>query len=187
VNRFIYHPHVVTTNNYNIIAISTLSLLSLLSVVIAWWQVSTVAIPLQNFSLVTNLSDGDSSASVVRLLTLHHWTLNSNAEPNRTEPNRTTVRLLLYRLGSEPTESTCHVSVHGHWPVTKHWTWRGPHRKHLLLSACMFIYPLPSTGYGANHIENGSSNTFSIVACAYFWRCLEWVYMSQYLYFLYMN
>jgi hypothetical protein len=38
---------------------------------------------------------------------------------------------------------------------------------------CVFIGPLPSTGHGADHIENTSSNTFSIVAFAYFGRCLE--------------
>jgi hypothetical protein len=32
----------------------------------------------------------------------------------------------------------------------------------LLLSECVFIGPLPSTGHGADHIENTSSNTFSI-------------------------
>lgn len=36
----------------------------------------------------------------------------------------------------------------------------------------MFIGPLPSTGYSANNIENISSNIFSIVARAYFGRCL---------------
>jgi hypothetical protein len=43
----------------------------------------------------------------------------------------------------------------------------------LLLSECVFIGPLPSTGRGADHTENTSSNTFSIVACSYFGRCLE--------------
>jgi hypothetical protein len=31
----------------------------------------------------------------------------------------------------------------------------------------------PSNGHGADHIENNFCNTFSIVACAYFGRCLE--------------
>jgi hypothetical protein len=35
------------------------------------------------------------------------------------------------------------------------------------------VGPLPSTGPGADHMENTSSNTFSIVVCAYFGRCLE--------------
>jgi hypothetical protein len=58
-----------------------------------------------------------------------------------------------------------------HWPVTQHWTWGEPHGKHLLLSKCVFIGLLPSSGNGADHIENASSNTFSIVACSYFGRC----------------
>jgi hypothetical protein len=33
--------------------------------------------------------------------------------------------------------------------------------------------PLPSSEYCANHLENNSCNNFSIVACAYFRRCLE--------------
>jgi hypothetical protein len=38
----------------------------------------------------------------------------------------------------------------------------------------MRVYgPFPSTGYGSDHIENTFSNTFSIVACPYFGRCLE--------------
>jgi hypothetical protein len=37
----------------------------------------------------------------------------------------------------------------------------------------VFSDPLPSNGHGADHIENASCNTFSIVACAYFGRCLE--------------
>jgi hypothetical protein len=32
---------------------------------------------------------------------------------------------------------------------------------------------LPSNGHSADYIENTSCNTFSIVACAYFGRCLE--------------
>jgi hypothetical protein len=55
----------------------------------------------------------------------------------------------LYRLGSDFTENTC------------------------LVSEWVFIGPLPSTGHGADHIENSSSTTFSIVASAYFGRCLE--------------
>jgi hypothetical protein len=43
----------------------------------------------------------------------------------------------------------------------------------LLLSECVSIGPLPSTGYGADNIENTSSNNFSIILCAYFGRCLE--------------
>jgi hypothetical protein len=60
-----------------------------------------------------------------------------------------TVRISLYTLRSHLKENTCHVSE------------------------CVFIGPLPSTGNGADHIENTSCNTFSIVACAYFGRCLE--------------
>jgi hypothetical protein len=37
----------------------------------------------------------------------------------------------------------------------------------------VFSDPLPSNGHGEDHIENNSCNTFSIVACAYFGRCLE--------------
>jgi hypothetical protein len=33
--------------------------------------------------------------------------------------------------------------------------------------------PLPCNGHGADHIENTSCITFSVVACAYFGRCLE--------------
>jgi hypothetical protein len=36
----------------------------------------------------------------------------------------------------------------------------------------VFSEPLPSNGHGADHIESNSCNTFSIVACAYFGRCL---------------
>jgi hypothetical protein len=76
VHSFTDHLQVVTTNNYYTIADllipnhSTLSLLSLLSLV------STMAVHLQSF-LVRNLRDGDSSASAVRWLPLHSWTLNS--------------------------------------------------------------------------------------------------------------
>jgi hypothetical protein len=54
MDRFIDHLQVITTNNYNTIADfhttnhSTLSL-SLLSLVVAWKQLSTMAIPLQSF------------------------------------------------------------------------------------------------------------------------------------------
>jgi hypothetical protein len=37
----------------------------------------------------------------------------------------------------------------------------------------VFSDPLPSNGHGADNIENTSCSTFSIVACAYFGRCLE--------------
>jgi hypothetical protein len=37
----------------------------------------------------------------------------------------------------------------------------------------VFSDPLPINGHGADHIENNSCNTFSIVACAYFGRGLE--------------
>jgi hypothetical protein len=37
----------------------------------------------------------------------------------------------------------------------------------------VFRDPLPSNGHGADHIENTSCNTLSIVAWAYFERCLE--------------
>jgi hypothetical protein len=37
----------------------------------------------------------------------------------------------------------------------------------------MPIGPFPNTGNGADHIENTFSNTFAIVACVYFGRCLE--------------
>jgi hypothetical protein len=37
----------------------------------------------------------------------------------------------------------------------------------------VFSNPLPSNGHGAEHVENSSCNTFSIVASAYFGRCLE--------------
>jgi hypothetical protein len=40
------------------------------------------------------------------------------------------------------------VRMRVHWSVSQHWAWRGLHRKHF-------------------------SNTFSIVACAYFGLCLE--------------
>jgi hypothetical protein len=43
----------------------------------------------------------------------------------------------------------------------------------ILLSEYVFTGLLPSTGHGANHIENTSAKIFSIVACAYFGRCLE--------------
>jgi hypothetical protein len=37
----------------------------------------------------------------------------------------------------------------------------------------MFTESLPSNWNGADHIENTSCSTFSIVACAYFGRCLD--------------
>jgi hypothetical protein len=37
----------------------------------------------------------------------------------------------------------------------------------------VFFDPLPSNGHAADHIEKNSCNTFSIVAWAYFGRCLE--------------
>jgi membrane protease subunit (stomatin/prohibitin family) len=37
----------------------------------------------------------------------------------------------------------------------------------------LFIDLLPSNGHGADHTENTSCDTFSIVACAYFGHCLE--------------
>jgi hypothetical protein len=55
------------------------------------------------------------------------------------------------------------VRIRVHWPITQHWAWSGPHRKHLLLSECVFIDPLPSTGRGADHIEITSSNTFLLL------------------------
>jgi hypothetical protein len=164
VNRCISHLQIVTTNNSCTIADfrtrshSTLSLLNLLSLVVAWLFLCNV---FTRRLLVTNLNDGESSASVVRWLILHSWTFNSS----QLLLNWTIVRLSLYRLGSNLTENTCHVSE------------------------CVFIGPLPSIGYGADHIEstssvvrmrdgadyieNTSSNTFCIAACAYFGRCLE--------------
>jgi hypothetical protein len=63
------------------------------------------------------------------------------------------------------------------------------HRKHLFIYCCIYFAlhsngyisrprnvisdPLPSNGHGADHIENTSCNTFSIIACAYFGRRLE--------------
>jgi hypothetical protein len=62
----------------------------------------------------------------------------------------------LYSLGADITENTCHVTrIRVYWPVAQHLSWRGPPRKHF------FQY-------------------FSLVACAYFGRCLQMVYMSQY-------
>jgi hypothetical protein len=37
----------------------------------------------------------------------------------------------------------------------------------------MFSHTVPSNRYDAGNIENTSYNKFSIVACAYFGRCLE--------------
>jgi hypothetical protein len=37
----------------------------------------------------------------------------------------------------------------------------------------VFSDPLPNNGHGTDHIENNSCNAFSIVAWAYFGRCLE--------------
>jgi hypothetical protein len=37
----------------------------------------------------------------------------------------------------------------------------------------VFIVTLRSTGHGPDHMEDTSSSAFSIVACAYFGRCLE--------------
>jgi hypothetical protein len=37
----------------------------------------------------------------------------------------------------------------------------------------VFTDPLPSDGHGADHIENTFCNTFPVVGCLYFGRCLE--------------
>jgi hypothetical protein len=57
--------------------------------------------------------------------------------------------LSLYKVGSDLTENMCQVPE------------------------CVFISPLPCTKLRADNIENTSSNTFYIVAWAYFGRCLE--------------
>jgi hypothetical protein len=91
MNRFIDHLQVVTTSNYNTIADfhttnhSTLSLLSLLPQYLPgnsspqWLFLCSV---FTRRFLVTNLSNGDSSASFARRLTLHIWTLNCTVAPN---------------------------------------------------------------------------------------------------------
>jgi hypothetical protein len=65
------------------------------------------------------------------------------------------------------------VRMHVHGLVTEHWAWRGRHREHLFCCQNVSIDPLRSTEHGADHIENTSSNSFSIVASACFGRCLE--------------
>jgi hypothetical protein len=69
---------------------------------------------------------------------------------------------------------------------------RRTHRKHRFLYCCegmftaqlpsdrsircggyVFSNSLPSNGHGADHMENTSCNPYSMVACAYFGRCLE--------------
>jgi hypothetical protein len=87
-----------------------------------------------------------------------------------------TFRLSLYRLESDPTENTYHVSesvfigplpstghdadhientssvvrMHVYWLVAHHWAWRGPHRKHFfqcLFYCCLRVFrALPING-----------------------------------------
>jgi hypothetical protein len=87
VNRFIGHSQAVTTNNCNSIAdfktknYSTLTLLSLFALVFLGNSSPQWIILCRVFTrslLVTSLSNGDSSATVARRLTLHNWTLNSS-------------------------------------------------------------------------------------------------------------
>jgi hypothetical protein len=86
VNRFIDHLQVVTTENYNTTADfhttnhSTLSLLSLLVNPSPQW-LFLCSVFTRRF-LATNVSNGDSSASVARWLTLHNWTLNCTVAPS---------------------------------------------------------------------------------------------------------
>jgi hypothetical protein len=48
-----------------------------------------------------------------------------------------------------------------------------PRRKHVPQVRLRVHWSVTSTGHGAYYTENTSSNTLSIVACAYFGRCLE--------------
>jgi hypothetical protein len=112
--------------------------------------------------LVTNLSDVDSSGSVVHWLALHSWTLNSTTELNYWTELPIIFRLSLYRLGTDLTENMCHVSE------------------------CVFIGPLPSTGYGADHIENTSSVRMRAswpVAQHWVWRGAHRKHFFRYLFY----
>jgi hypothetical protein len=49
-----------------------------------------------------------------------------------------------------------------------------PHRKHLFwCQECVFIGLLPGNGYMLTMQKTPSCDTGSIVACTYFWHCLE--------------
>jgi hypothetical protein len=64
--------------------------------------------------------------------------------------------LALYRLGSDLAENTCHVTMHIHWPVTQHWTWRGPHGRHFenLFCCCVRLFSvLPRNGSTCHSIN----------------------------------
>jgi hypothetical protein len=104
---------------------------------------------------VTILKSGGSSASVVRWLTLHRCKLNSTELPAS-------------ELDSLIT------TLHG--PHGKHnlYFWQSLYTASLRSNSCpvvpraffcgnVFSDPLPSNGHGADHIENTSCNTFSIV------------------------
>jgi hypothetical protein len=163
VNKFIDHSQVVTTNNCNRIADfnttnhSTLSLLGVFPLVAALHSVFARCF------LARNFTNGDSSASVARWLTLHSWTLNS---------------ILLPALELDSLITTFH----------------GPHGKHSLYCRkslftallpsnrcsivprvyfCGYVFNdlLPSSGHGADHIENTTYST--IFACPYFGCCLD--------------
>jgi hypothetical protein len=70
------------------------------------------------------------------------------------------------------TRVTCH-NVWSLVPYTGLAMARITEKTPVLMPECVFIGPLPSTGHGADHIENTSPNTFPMTACAYFGRCLE--------------
>jgi hypothetical protein len=101
VNRFIYHLQVVTTNNYNTIADFhttnhyTLNLLSLLSLVVTWEQLSTMAIPLQYRSTHAHTA----SERIHRERRLQHLFHCCVTSPRTCLPNRTiaTVVRVKYR------------------------------------------------------------------------------------------
>jgi hypothetical protein len=103
--------------------------------------------------LVTDLSQELSFQ--IAMKTSYHFLFNHLGLPNHQFSSYNSLnplatnRLSLHKLGMDLRENTCHVSE------------------------CVFIGPLPSAEHGEDHIENTSSNYFSIVACAHFGRCLE--------------
>jgi hypothetical protein len=135
VNIFTHRLQVVTTINYLTLSgfhtrdHTTLYLLRVLSVVFAIRFLAT--------DLSQELSLQITMNSSCHFLFNHLWppTLQNSTQfsnSNSLVPLATKI-LWLCRLGSDLTENTCHVSE------------------------CVFIGPLPSTGYGADHMRNTST------------------------------
>jgi hypothetical protein len=121
-----------------------------------------------------------------RLLVQFLWiTINYNRS-NKWMPKTRSILILTLRPTSELPASELDSYNHFARTLQKHslYCWPTlfsaplPSKRYLtVLRVCfwgnVFSHPLPNNGHGADHIENISCNTFSIVACTYFGRCLE--------------